>query len=197
MSKAIEDLMHEHRVIELVLAALERCAAAAKDGKPVDRSSLRDFVEFFRNFADRCHHGKEEDRLFQAMIQHGFPKDQGPIAVMLMEHTAGREHVGALAALEAGAGPLNDEERRILFDHARDFAALLGAHIQKEDTVLYPMAVRALPAAVLSGLETDFATFEKKVMGEGAHEKYHELAHRLAERFPSDPASESASSSST
>jgi len=197
MSKAIEDLMHEHRIIEQVLAALELCATAVKKGDQVERSSIRDFVEFFRSFADKCHHGKEEDRLFEAMIQHGFPKDQGPIAVMLMEHAAGREHVGALEKIGAGDGPLTDEERRVLSSHARAFAALLRAHIQKEDKVLYPMAVRALPLSVLSGLEGDFEAFEKQVMGEGAHEKYHKLAHRLAATFPSDQASSAQASEAT
>ncbi|MBK9032944.1 MAG: tetratricopeptide repeat protein [Myxococcales bacterium] len=37
------------------------------------------------------HHGKEEDLLFEAMVEHGFSREQGPLAVMLHEHgSAGR-----------------------------------------------------------------------------------------------------------
>ncbi len=35
-------------------------------------------VDFIRNFADRCHHGKEEDNLFPAMEKRGIPRQAGP-----------------------------------------------------------------------------------------------------------------------
>lgn len=186
MSRAVEILMHEHRIIEKVLEALEKCSDAVAKGDRVERARIHDFAGFFRNFADRCHHGKEEDRLFVAMTEHGFARDQGPIAVMLEEHRAGRVHVAALARIGDGDGPLTDDERRQLCSHALAYAALLKAHIRKEDEILYPMALGALPAEVMVRLEKDFAAFEKDVMGEGAHERYHELAHKLADAFRND-----------
>jgi hemerythrin-like domain-containing protein len=74
MSHAIETLTHEHRVIEQVLGGLERLAEAVARGEAVERSTVKDFAQFFAGFADRCHHGKEEDRLFTAMIspRHAF-----------------------------------------------------------------------------------------------------------------------------
>ena len=53
-------------------------------------------MEFIATFADHNHHGKEEDILFPAMEKAGFPRDGGPVGVMLMEHTQGREYVGAM-----------------------------------------------------------------------------------------------------
>jgi hemerythrin-like domain-containing protein len=184
MSAAIDVLMHEHRLIERVLEALRACAAASGRGEEVDRASVGEFAEFFRNFADKCHHGKEEDRLFASMVRHGFPQEHGPIAVMLAEHTAGRAHVGALSRIGERSGPLSEEERRTLSEHAQAYYALLRAHIQKEDNVLYPMAAQMLPQEEMNRLERDFEAFERQVMGEGAHERYHELAHKLIAAFP-------------
>jgi hemerythrin-like domain-containing protein len=184
MSAAIDVLMHEHRMIERVLEALHVCARRAGQGGPVDRTSVREFAEFFRNFADKCHHGKEEDQLFASMVRHGFPQERGPIAVMLAEHTAGREHVGALARIGDGNGPLTEEERRTLSEHAEAYYGMLRAHIQKEDNVLYPLAVQSLPQEEMDRLEREFEAFEKQVMGEGAHERYHEMAHKLIDAFP-------------
>lgn len=170
-------------MIEKVLEALEKCSDAVARGGRVERARVREFAEFFRNFADRCHHGKEEDRLFAAMVERGFARDQGPIAVMLEEHRAGRDHVAALARIGDGDGPLTEDERRQLCSHALSYCALLKAHIRKEDEILYPMALGVLPAEVMVRLENDFAAFEKGVMGEGAPERYHELADRLAHAF--------------
>lgn len=187
MHEAVTILMDEHRVIEQVLGALETFALGLQEGKEVSREDLRDFADFFRNFADRCHHGKEEDRLFQAMKDHGFPSEYGPLAVMLAEHTEGRQHVGALAALGEGTGPLSDEEKVSAVSHALAYVPLLRSHILKEDNILYPMALQAVPGADLDGLVRSYEQFEKEVMGEDGHPRLHDLAHKLAERFPPDP----------
>jgi len=186
MSNAVETLMNEHRLIEGVLSSLETFVSEIEAGKEGSRSTIRAYASFFSNFADKCHHGKEEDRLFTRMIEHGFPKEYGPIAVMLAEHVEGREHVGILGKIGDGDGPLSPDERRLTAAHARAYIPLLRAHIQKEDGVLYPMALKALPAAVLEKLEEEFESFEREVMGPGAHEKFHALAGDLIAAYPPD-----------
>lgn len=177
--EAIATLMHEHRVIEQVLSALERCSDAIARGQDVPRTTVRDFAAFFRNFADRCHHGKEEDRLFASMVSLGFPRDHGPIAVMLTEHDLGRDHMRVLAAIGEGESPLSDQERNQVCAHAGAFIPLLRTHIVREDEILYPMAMRALSPEHLATLASDFEAFEATVMGEGEHERYHALADQL------------------
>lgn len=177
--EAIVTLMHEHRVIEQVLDALEHCSEAIASGQDVPRTTVRDFAEFFCNFADRCHHGKEEDRLFATMVELGFPRDQGPIAVMLTEHELGREQIRALTTLGAGEGLFSEAERRQVCAHAGAFIPLLRTHIMREDEILYPMAIRALTSEHLEKLARDFKAFEATVMGKGEHERYHALADHL------------------
>jgi len=178
-TKAIETLMSEHRVIEQVLGSLETFARGLDEGAPETRSRIAEYAEFFREFADRCHHGKEEDRLFTALTEHGFPSDGGPIAVMLHEHEAGRNHVRALAEIGADAGALSSDECDRVRHHALEFVPLLRQHIGKEDAILFPAAERALPVAVLAGLAEDFERHEREEMGSGAHERLHRLAEKL------------------
>jgi len=183
MSHAIDTLMNEHRVIEKVLSALKNCVRLVQAGGQVERSTVGAFAEFFRNFADRCHHGKEEDRLFTEMIRFGFSREAGPIAVMLDEHDQGRKHVGVLACIGAGTGPLKAEEAKELVAHAAAFTELLAAHIQKEDQILYPMALQAIPSQDMENLSTEFEKFEREVMGEDTHATYHRLAEELSAKF--------------
>ena len=51
------------------------------------------FIGFLKEFADKCHHGKEEGLLFPAMVAAGIPDKGGPIGVMLAEHTQGRQFI--------------------------------------------------------------------------------------------------------
>jgi len=53
---ATDAFRSEHRVIEQVLGRLEKIAEqCALDGS-LDIHSARQAIDFFQNFADRCHH---------------------------------------------------------------------------------------------------------------------------------------------
>jgi hemerythrin-like domain-containing protein len=54
----IDILMSEHRVIEQVLRCLERMAEKCLLYGHFDLQAVRQAIDFFRNFADRCHHQK-------------------------------------------------------------------------------------------------------------------------------------------
>ena len=183
MAKALDILMAEHRVIEQVLGSLETFATRLEDEQD-PRGRLREFGRFFRDFADRCHHAKEEDRLFVEMTRHGFPREHGPIAVMLSDHVEGRAHVGALVRAGEGSGPLTAEDREAIRFHVGAYVPLLRAHILKEDRILYPMASEAIPADAMALLAEEFETHESREMGAGVHEELHALAERLCDAYP-------------
>ncbi len=101
-----EILMQEHRVIEQVLDCLEILAQRGETDGRVDWESVEQSIDFFQNFADRCHHHKEEDGLFPMLEQKGFSPEQGPTGVMRTEHEVGRQHIRGMqeAATAAAAG---------------------------------------------------------------------------------------------
>jgi hemerythrin-like domain-containing protein len=178
----IETLMNEHRVIERVLDALVAFAEDARRKGATDKEELSRFVTFVREFADACHHGKEEDVLFAAMVQHGFPRSGGPIAVMLREHDEGRALVRVLAGRAGQDGPWDDAARQEIADAATAFSGMLHAHIQKEDVVLYPMAEQHLPPEAMERVGAACERFEQERTGSGAHERLHALAEALVLR---------------
>ena len=188
MQKAIEVLMNEHRLIEQVLGSLETFAAEVEGGLAPERAVLSDYGAFFRDFADACHHGKEEDILFQRMIERGFQRESGPVAVMLHEHKVGRGHVSALRQVGNGTGPIAAVETQLVLENAGAFVPLLRAHIQKEDRILYPMAMRFLGESELDAMQAEFEALEARMRGDGSLDRLHGLADRLAAAFRPDPA---------
>jgi len=138
-------LVSEHRLILRMIALLERNAPRTAAGSYSNWKFYLDGVDFIRNYADRFHHAKEEDVLFEALIKNGMPREHSPIAAMLMEHDQGRAFVKAMetATLEALDGQEGVE--RIIADNALAYAALLREHIEKEDDILYPLAERVIP----------------------------------------------------
>jgi hemerythrin-like domain-containing protein len=161
-------LRQEHEVILRALALMERLGQALQTGATVDRAALKWLIDFFSTFADRCHHGKEEQHLFPAMERHGIPREGGPLGVMLHEHEEGRAFLRAMA---------KGDDREVA-GAIRGYATLLRAHIDKENGVLFPMAEQILPAEEQRELLHAFEAVEQTVAGPGVHER---LLARLTE----------------
>lgn len=186
--RPIDVLMNEHRLIEQVLGSLESCALSLESGVTVERPLVADYARFFREFADACHHGKEEDILFRRMVERGFPTEGGPLAVMLREHTEGRARVSAIWGVGEGAGELGQPERDTFLKSATELIALLRQHILKEDRILYPMALQILTGPELDQMETDFEAFARRQAEDGTEDLLRTVADRLVSTFAPDPA---------
>lgn len=179
--KAVDALMHEHRVIERGLTVLEVIAERLNRNEAVRGDKVEGLLDFFRVFADQCHHGKEEGLLFPEIEAKGIPKEGGPIGVMLHEHDEGRNLQRQMR--EAVSDLSNEANRQKFVAAARDYIALLRQHIWKEDNVLFQMARQVLTEADDERLIRQFEQHEHENIGEGVHEHYHRLVHELEAEF--------------
>jgi len=146
--KPTEELSKEHRVIEKMIGALECLAGRAQNECGLDRVDAEAAIDFIRTFADKMHHGKEEDRLFPAMERHGMSAEAGPTAMMRHEHEIGRAHVRSMAGAVKGASNGEAGDVQVFVEGALGYGSLLRNHIQKEDNILYPMAEQVVPPAI-------------------------------------------------
>ncbi len=176
---ATKVLRDEHEAILRMLEAAEEIARRLDRADRVAPDILNGLIEFFQLFADRCHHGKEEDVLFPLLEAKGLPRAGGPIGVMLDEHDQGRALIRQMVAAAkayadgaTGAGPA-------WATAARSYVALLGEHILKENNVLFPMAERLLSDAEQRELAEAFEKVEVEKMGAGTHQRLHAKMDRL------------------
>jgi len=178
MTEAIDILKREHRIIERVLRALNGVCQRFESGEPVPPEALRQFPDFMREFADRCHHAKEEAHLFPALERRGMAHEGGPIGVMLYEHEIGRGLVAELnqsaRAYQAG----DPAGGRRFVDVAGRYIDLLSRHIQKEDNILFRVAEEMLDETALAWLRQAFEQVEG-ALGAGTHEQYERSAMEL------------------
>jgi hemerythrin-like domain-containing protein len=178
-------LRREHEAILKMLDATEATAHKIDRGSTIAPATLDGLLEFLRLFADRCHHGKEEDLLFPKLGEKGFPPNAGPVAVMLYEHEQGRALIRKMVDAASACSAGNSGAARDWAAAAHSYVALLRAHIDKEDNVLFMMAERVLSEGEQEDLAEAFEKVELEKMGEGTHERLHDLMDRLlAEIFP-------------
>ena len=181
--KPTTQLTEEHNVIKRMIRVLSSVSERIENGEDVEPEHLSQMIDFIRTYADKCHHAKEEDLLFPAMEEAGIPRERGPIGVMLSDHDKGRAYVRgmdeALEEYSKGTGGA----RKMFADNARGYMALLLAHIDKEDNVLYVMADRHISDSRQEELARDFEKVEADRFGETAHERYHSMVEQLEETY--------------
>lgn len=166
-------MVEEHQLILRMITLVEQSVAALEQGRFHNWQFYLDAVDFIRNYADRFHHAKEEDVLFVALVNNGMPAKQSPIEAMQLEHEQGRRHVRSLADAARLALAGDPGQIPAIATHARGYAQLLRGHIDKEDSILYPLAERILPEAVRPAMLAGYARAEAGTPGLDRH--YREL----------------------
>jgi len=91
----VQDMYEEHGVILRVASLLEKLVEKTRCENAVQGKIVDDFLVVITNFADKCHHGKEEKVLFPLLAGKG--KESARIVdELLVEHWQGRAFVGLM-----------------------------------------------------------------------------------------------------
>ena len=159
----IGPLMHEHRLIERMIALLEGEAGRLRGGGALDAGFIAQAVDFVRTYADRCHHGKEEDILFRDLAARELPPELRTIMDELVaEHQRGRALVARLvAAAQRG-------EALAVAELLAELADFYPRHIAKEDKRFFFPCMDLFTGAEKDAMLAEFDEFDRRLI----HEKY-------------------------
>ena len=179
MINASEELRREHELIKTALNLLEKIASGIVQKVNPDVKDLTELINFVIVFADKCHHGKEEDLYFPSLEEAGIPNHGGPIGVMLAEHDQGRKYIREMKENISG----QNSDFKVFADAAFAYVALMRNHIEKENNILFMMGDRAMPESVQNELLMRFKEHEGKVMDSEKHEEFYALVERLSQKY--------------
>ncbi len=190
---ATEVLRKEHDAILKMLEAAEEIATRLERKQEALPQHLGDLLEFFRLFADQCHHGKEEELLFPLLEKKGLPRQGGPIGVMLYEHDHGRALIAEMREAAEAFAAGNSEAGARWAHAARRYIALLREHIHKENEILFRMAEQMLSETEQAELARQFDRVEEEKIGRGTHERLHRMMDELIAQLSGGAAKQNAS----
>ena len=132
-------LMVEHRLIERMIGLIKAALGQIESENRVDPVFVDTAVDFIRMYADRTHHGKEENILFRALDKKNLSFDDRQVMKELIdEHVFGRKTTKALVAANTR---YRDGDATALADIAEKLKTLVDfypKHIRKEDEVFFP-----------------------------------------------------------
>jgi hemerythrin-like domain-containing protein len=171
-------LMIEHRLIERMLTIIQDTLAEVEKTKKIAPLFVDKAVDFIQTYADRTHHGKEEDILFRDLNNKGLSEaDRQVMNELIEEHVFGRSTTKAL--VEANTRYRNGDSSA-LEDVARCLRTLVDfypKHIEKEDKVFFPASRAYFAEAEDQAMLAKFWDFDRQMI----HEKYKSVVDDLEE----------------
>ena len=169
-------LMTEHRVIERMLAVLARELDSIDARGHADSVLIDTATDFIRTYADRCHHGKEEDILFRRLADKDLDEPLAEeMASLIEDHVRGRLITGHLgeANRRYAAG-----DASAITDIRASVEALIEfypVHIEKEDHHFFRPCLEYFSDTEKQQMLADFDEFDRALI----HEKYRGIVESL------------------
>jgi hemerythrin-like domain-containing protein len=172
LMKPIGPLMWEHRLIEKMLSSMMRHIDQIEKAKKVNPLIIDIAVDFIRTYADRTHHGKEEEILFRDLTKKDLTLELKKIMQELLdEHVWGRKTTAALVAAKLKYLEGNNDELPRIIDLARQLGNFYPKHIEKEDKHFFYPCQEYFDKDEQSKVLAEFWEFDRKMI----HEKYNKV----------------------
>jgi len=170
--KPIGPLMWEHRLIEKMLASMMRHIDQVEKTKKVNPLIIDTAVDFVRIYADRTHHGKEEEILFRDLAQKNLtPELKKIMQELLDEHVWGRKTTAALVAAKEKFLKGDEGKLAEIISVARELGNFYPKHIEKEDKHFFYPCQEYFNKDEQERMLAEFWEFDRKMI----HEKYNRV----------------------
>jgi hemerythrin-like domain-containing protein len=169
---SIGPMMIEHRLIERMIEAMKVEIDRIGRAGEVDPVFVEKAVDFIRTYADRCHHGKEEDILFRELKKKELSGEHARIMIELEEeHRLGREITGQL--VEATKRYVNGDEGSLasVVDCMTTLVDFYPVHIEKEDKHFFFPVMEYFSDDEKNSMLEEGNAFDKELI----HLKYKEM----------------------
>jgi len=162
-------LMIEHRLIEKMIEVIKIEINEIKSRHTADPVFIDTVVDFIRMYADKTHHGKEEDILFRELKKKKMsPENTRVMNELIEEHVYGRKLVGEL--VEAKENYQNGDHKSLetIIIKLEAIVNFYPDHIRKEDDLFFPNTEAYFTNEELDNMLEEFWEFDKNMI----HTKY-------------------------
>jgi len=164
--------MWEHRLIERMIRAVKVEIDRISREKTVDPVAVDVAVDFIRTYADRTHHGKEEDILFRDMVRKKLTPEHARIMDELIEeHKEGRKTVARLVAAKEKYLRGDASAVAEVVECLRWLTDFYPKHIEKEDKGFFYPILAYFSDEEQQAMLAEFWEFDRKMV----HEKYNRV----------------------
>ncbi len=161
--------MIEHRLIMRMISLIDKEATRIENSNVVNQLFIDTAVDFIRFYADRTHHGKEEEILFRDLARKKLSKDDNRImSELIQEHIVGRNTTAQLVKAADSYQKGDETALPQITKYLRQFVDFYPKHIEKEDEVFFPSSMSYFSETEQQSMLSEFREFDRKMI----HERY-------------------------
>lgn len=126
-------LIQEHNLIKEAIELAKNCRNQLNNNIKYE-NSVRQLIDFFRNYADNYHHQKEEQILFPEMVKANEMLEQGIVFEMFENHSDFRQMISSIENF------LNNKDFEKSQNKLEQYSEALLDHIAVEDDEVFEIA---------------------------------------------------------
>ena len=161
--------MREHRLIERMVNVINKELIKINEHDDLDPKFVDVVVDFFKTYADKCHHGKEEDILFKKLkTKNLIQEHQKTINELINEHIYARKVVTKLKKANQLYANRNGDALDEIKSLLEEIVTIYPKHIEKEDKHFFYPSMDYFSKIEKDVMLDDFLNFDRKMI----HEKY-------------------------
>lgn len=173
-------LMIEHRLIERMIKLLKAKSQRFEADKKVDVIFIDNAVDFIRMYADRCHHGKEEDILFRDLAKKTLqPEHKKTMDELIQEHIYARNTTKNLVSEKEKYVQGEKSALSGIVKLMGELAVFYPKHIEKEDKHFFLPCMKYFSKEEQAAMLIEFWEFDKKLI----HEKYRAMIDTIENKI--------------
>jgi hemerythrin-like domain-containing protein len=162
-------LMIEHRLIEEMLKGIKRVLEHVEQTQVIDPYFVDTAVDFIRVYADRTHHGKEEDIMFRDLRKKQLSNEDRLLMNELIEdHIFSRSTTKALVEANMRYRKGSETAFGEVTACLKTLVEFYPKHIMKEDKIFFPASRMYFSDIEDQAMLNEFWEFDRKMI----HEKY-------------------------
>jgi hemerythrin-like domain-containing protein len=161
--------MIEHRLIEKMIAVLEREVRRMTRDNTADPVLIATAVDFIKTYADRCHHGKEEDILFRDLKKKPLSDEHARTMNELIEdHKRGRALTAKLVEANEKYAQGDNGQLATIKECLGSLVDFYPKHIEKEDKHFFIPVMDYFTQDEKDAMLNEEMDFDQRLI----HEKY-------------------------
>ncbi len=177
--KITQILIDEHIMILKGLSFLRIARDMIENNQHPSKVFFQKAVFFFRNYADKYHHYKEEFLMFGFLAQKREGQLDLEIGSLRHQHEIGRQSLTKLEKSLNGYEMKNEIAITSLLENLASFISILSRHIYREDHLFFPMVEKELSKGDKELLKKQFQLEEDALKIRNPVEESLELLNKM------------------
>ena len=178
--KPIGLLMREHRLIERLIRIIDKELNNIEKTNKINTDFIKISVDFFKTYADRTHHGKEEDILFRDLKKKNISSDlKNTMDKLIQDHQNSRKIIKELETQNNLYIRGENSSSKEIKNNLTKLIRLYPVHIEIEDKEFFYPTMDYFTEEEQQNMLQECYDFDKTMI----HEKYYRIIEEQEKSF--------------